>query len=72
MTRPTPPIADCPKCGEARSIDVILTGNEWSFYCSVCSHAWTHTPETRGSLGVRLALDARDFPPGPLRIRLRG
>jgi hypothetical protein len=46
MTPPTPPIADCPKCGEARSIDVILTGTEWSYYCSVCSHTWApKTPE---------------------------
>jgi hypothetical protein len=46
MTRPTPPIADCPKCGEDRSIDAILTGTEWSFYCSVCSHTWApKTPE---------------------------
>ena len=40
MSGGAPPIADCPRCGEDRSIDVILTGDRWSFYCSVCSHTW--------------------------------
>ena len=30
----------CPKCGEERNLDVILTGTQRSFYCTVCSHAW--------------------------------
>ena len=50
MSGGAPPLADCPKCGETRSIDVILTGDQWSFYCSVCSHAWVHkTPEITSS-----------------------
>ena len=45
MTPPIPPTPDCcPKCGESRSIDVILTGTQRSFYCAVCSHAWDPHP----------------------------
>ena len=44
MSGGAPPIADCPRCGEDRSIDVILTGDRWSFYCSVCSHTWAADP----------------------------
>ena len=39
-----PAITDCPKCGEARNIDVIITGTQRSFYCAVCSHAWVPDP----------------------------
>ena len=39
-----PATPDCPKCGEARNIDVIITGDQRSFYCTVCSHAWVPDP----------------------------
>ena len=44
MTPVPPPTPDCPKCGESRSIDVIITGTQRSFYCAVCSHAWAADP----------------------------
>jgi hypothetical protein len=44
MNPPIPTTPECPKCGEARNIDVILTGTQRSFYCAVCSHAWVPDP----------------------------
>ena len=40
----TPAIPDCPRCGETRNVDVVLTGTQQSFYCTVCSHAWVPAP----------------------------
>ena len=44
MTPVLPPVPECPKCGEGRHIDVIITGTKRSFYCAVCSYAWEPAP----------------------------
>ena len=44
MTPVLLPVPECPKCGEGRNIDVILTGTQRSFYCETCSHDWAPDP----------------------------
>jgi len=44
MTPVLPPVPECPKCHESKGIDVIITGDQRSFYCSVCSYAWVPDP----------------------------
>jgi len=30
----------CPRCGEERLVERVVTGADWVYVCAVCAHSW--------------------------------
>lgn len=39
----------CPKCGEDRAIETVVTGTTVECFCQVCSHSWRQSEWTKAT-----------------------